>query len=125
MLAVYIPNLLRMKRFHEALAGTVQACSLTSHIGRVRTVIGNRAWGWPSINCEVIQIVLKRPLGLPCLRIGLTFPTYTVTHATQCANVVWLDLVQQFNCVALAQHALHQDRTIDTDHTIVGFRDLP
>ena len=33
-------------------------------------------------------------------------------------------LVQQFNRVALAQHALYQDRTIDTDHTIVSFRDL-
>jgi hypothetical protein len=35
MLDVYVPNLLRMKRFHEALAGTVHECSLTSHIGRV------------------------------------------------------------------------------------------
>jgi hypothetical protein len=34
-------------------------------------------------------------------------------------------LVQQCNCVALTQHALDQDRPIDTDHTLVGFRDLP
>jgi hypothetical protein len=34
-------------------------------------------------------------------------------------------LVQQFNRVALAQRALHQDSPIDTGHTIVGFRNLP
>jgi hypothetical protein len=34
-------------------------------------------------------------------------------------------LVHYFDSVTLPQHALYQDRTIDTDHTIVGFRDLP
>ena len=35
---MYIPNLLSMKSFHVVLAGNAHEYSLTSHIGKVRTI---------------------------------------------------------------------------------------